>query len=137
MKNKKKDGTRHTPTTLFLATLAHAAVFAVAILVGSLVLFNGQNPAPLIGAASLLSFIIGGAISGFCVSRALGRRGFSLSSASALIFALVLLIISAVISNGKISPRALMNYLCYLPTAILFAFIATRRRSGAKKRRRR
>lgn len=137
MKNKKKDGARHTSVTLLLATLTHAAVFAACILLGSLILFNGQNPTSLVGTASLLSFIIGGAISGFCVSRALGRHGFSLSAASALIFTLILLIISAVLSNGKVSPRALMNYLCYLPTAMLFAFIATRRKVSRKKRRRR
>ena len=137
MKNKKKGDGGRTPRALLPATLSHMAIFIIAVFIGSAILFMQPNPTALVGAASLSAFIVSGAISGFLNSRMLGRGGFAISSASALIFTLILFIISAVSSGGKIPSRALMNYLCYLPTAVLFAFIATRRRENRKRRRRR
>ena len=136
MKNRKKSGEGSPFRALIIGTLVHGAFFAFSILIGAAILYAGKNPTAVIEAAALAALIAGGALSGFSVSKKCGEGGFGKASASAVIFTLVMVIIGALICGGSLSPRALMNYACYLPTAVLFAFIAARKPKQKRHRRR-
>lgn len=136
MKKRKKSGEGSPFRALIIGTLVHGAFFTFSILIGAAVLYAGKNPTAIIEIAALTALIAGGALSGFSVSKKCGAGGFAKSSASAVIFTLIMIIIGALICGGSLSQRALMNYTCYLPTAVLFAYIATRKPQQKRHKRR-
>ena len=136
MKKRKNSHSGSRARALAVGALVHGLLFVIAMLIGSAIIFLQSDPTSVLDIGALIAFISGGALSGFLVSKKHAEGGLALSSASALIFTLVLVIISIIASGGKVAPRALMNYACYLPTAVLFAFIAARKPKPKRRRRR-
>ena len=119
---------------LIFGTLFSAAIFLILTFCASVLLSFTKNPLGASGLTSFAVLLITGAISGFCTAKYKGECGILPSSASAVIFALILLGAGLIVSGGKIATVSLVNILCYVALAVIFAFLAKSKRRRAYKR---
>ena len=91
-----------------------------------------KNPGGLTDILSLVALLLGGIFCGVFTTAFYksGSMGFLCLVASGVVVAM--LVSCLIISGGKISASAFMNYACYLGVALLFGFFA---RSKGKKRK--
>ena len=115
--------------------------FAISILLivlfslfSALILGGLNDPTKNIGIFSLGSMVLSAMLSGVLCSRIKGESGLRFASLVGLAVVLLMLLINVIISNGKVSLAAFMNYGCYLATYILSAYLG-RKRNGHHKHR--
>lgn len=93
-----------------------------AAIVGSL-----DDPTESVGIFSLGSMLVSAAISGILSTRIKGEGGLRFATLVALSVVLIMLLINVIISSGRVSGGAFMNYGCYLGVAALSAFLGRKR----------
>ena len=125
LKNTLKTGW----SAVLLGAAASLLVFALVAALASLAALSAENPSEHIGLASLAVILTSSAISGYSLSRYLGKDGFLRAIASLLVTALLFIVIGAF--SGGITPACLMNAASYLGVGAVSAFLGrprTRRR---------
>ena len=132
LKRKSKNG-GSVPKTLTAFFIA-AGMFVAVCLITSVIAFCTADPMSLVKPFSICALIISAALASFISSK---RGGMASAILSALIFTLIMLIFGVVISGGKTNAGALINYVCYMLTSLLFAYLASRAPKKRWQRRRR
>jgi hypothetical protein len=117
LKNNLKTGWSAVP----LGAAASLLVFALTAALTSLAVLNAENPSEHIGLASLAVILISAPISGYSLSRYLGKDGFLRAVTSLLLTALLFIVIGAF--SGGITPACLMNAASYLGIGAASAFL--------------
>lgn len=110
-----------------------AAAFFATVLICAIILGKTENPTSMIGIASTCAFYVTSACAGLATSRYKGEGGVLPAVLSALTFSLVLLVISAIICDGRVPAITAINLGAYVLISALFAIIGKRR---APRRRR-
>ncbi len=103
---------------------------ASALIVGAL-----DDPTKYLGVFSLGAMLLSAIAGGVCCARIKGEGGVRFAALVALAIVLVMLLINVIISAGKVSGGAFMNYGCYLGTFALSAFIGKKKEGHRKHRR--
>lgn len=117
---------------LVFASLLSLAVFSFA---ASFILSLTENPAVLIGAASLGVTVVSACAVSCIISKKCDSRGVSLSVLVAFATVLVLLSVSLIMTKGAPSGGAIINYACYVAVSALTAFIAMPREKKHRHKR--
>lgn len=93
-----------------------------------------SDPLSVIGTMTLVSILLSAAISGIIQTRIFGTDGVRIATLTALFIALVMMLIGFISNHGTLPTSGVMNYICYLLTAIFFSVVG-RRREGVRKHR--
>ena len=108
--------------------------FAISILLivlfslfSALILDGLKDPTKNIGVFSLSAMVLSAILSGVLCSRIKGESGLRFASLVGLAVVLLMLLINVIISSGKVSLSAFMNYGCYLGAYILSAYLGRKR----------
>ena len=126
MYREKKQTKKDARGRLFLMCLGISlGILLAASLIMSAVAYSSSDPTGKIGIYSLASLIISAALAGFIGSRLSDSVG--VATLTALATVLILILVGAVISGGRLGLGALMNYLCYFGVATLFSLFAKKR----------
>jgi hypothetical protein len=125
MRKRKTQSIRKT----FAGGVAFGILFSVVsffalTLLGAILLGCLKNPTGSVKPASLAVLILCAIISGFATSKYKGSGGVAAASVTALIFIALMIIASLIAGGGALRGMQIMNALCYVPVAILAAFIA-------------
>ena len=131
-KHKSQRRERSGAKAILFGTLMSLGLLFAVSAAASFVLLKLEDPISFLGAGSLASLLISGAISAFITAKYKGEGGFLSSLFSSLIFSLVIFSAALIIGKGKLGIGLLMNILCYLLISVLFAKLATRK---AKRKR--
>jgi putative membrane protein (TIGR04086 family) len=131
-KHKSQRRERSGAKAILFGTLMSLGLLFAVSAAASFVLLKLEDPISFLGAGSLASLLISGAISAFITAKYKGEGGFLSSLFSSLIFSLVIFSAALIIGKGKLGIGLLMNILCYLLISVLSAKLATRK---AKRRR--
>lgn len=118
---------------LIICSLVSLILFPAVSLAFGIVIFNTDDPTGKIKLFSLLSFLTSGIISGFMNSK-ICRGNMKLKVFSALLAALIFLLISLVASAGKIPGATLINLAVYLCIVLLFSTLKAGGRNSRKRR---
>lgn len=116
---------------VIISTLTLIAVSFICSVVASL----NANPSALIGTMTLVSIILSAAVGGSIITRICGEEGVKITTLTALLVSLIMMLIGLISNHGALPTSGIMNYICYLLTSVFFGVVA-RRRAGAKKHRR-
>ncbi len=120
---------------LLTGTLLCAAVFVLCALIAGGICYATKDPLSVLRPAALAAFLVSGAIPAFLLSKRHKDLPAVLTAIPLLIFALLLLICSLILSGGKLSLSVPMNLLCYLLVGGLFAFLGRIEAKKAKRKR--
>ena len=101
------------------------SLFAVA-LTATFVCYLSNDPMAISELASLVSLLIGGAVSGFIFPRLCRDTSIIPTVLSGVIFSLVLLAAGLLLSNGALPLKMLTNMLCYLGVSLLASLLSRR-----------
>lgn len=108
----------------FLICLAASAVLIVLLSVVSAFIANAlDNPTESIGILSLSTLLLSAVLGGIICSRINAEGGLRFAALVALAVVLVILFINVIITSGKVTAGAFMNYGCYLGLYSLSAFV--------------
>ena len=112
-------------------------IFSVlAILLFSLIMtaiaMATEDPASKIGVFSLLAMLASAFVSGVFTAKFRGDCGLGFPALISLMVVLIMLLINVIISGGKVSGAAFMNYGCYLGVYVLSSLIG--KSIGKRKR---
>ena len=121
--------------SLALGVAISTAALLVSALILSGILLVLKNPTAAIKPASLIIFLLCGAVSGFLTAKIKGKGGVAVSVISAFIFVVIMLLVALIVCRGKISGAALMNALCFMLTAALFAYFGRERKKNFRRRK--
>lgn len=108
-------------------------VFFICMLLGAFIAKSLENPNGSVGLISGAAFFVCAALCGFCISKYKGEGGVLPAALCALLFVLVLLIISLVMTGGHLPLLTLVNLVAYVAVSGISAFFGKRK----DKRRRR
>ena len=125
---------RSSKSALIFGTVFTASIFFILTFCASILLSFTKNPLGASGIVSFAVLLLTGALSGFCTAKYKGDYGVLPSSASAIIFALILLGAGLIVSGGKIATVSLINLMCFVALAIIFAFLAKSKRKRTHRR---
>ena len=132
--SKRKNSFASNPMMLFILTVLGAFfVLAICTFTVSAVAYSTGDPTAQINNGSLISSLVTAAICGFTVSKIRGEGGIGFSVLSSLSFVLILLIIKVSAHRGTLSVGIIVDQLCYMGVAAIFAFLGRKR---VKTRRR-
>lgn len=118
--------------SVFIGAGLSAVVLLILSLVIGGVIYMLADPLSAIDIGSLIVLLLGGVISSFIISRRSKEKQVATALLSALLLCACLLVVGAILGGGNISPRALLNYLCYIGVALIGSWLG-----GRKTRRRR
>ena len=93
-----------------------------------------ENSTAGLSTYSLLTLLISSLISGFISAKR--SDGFGSAATSVLVSAAVIMLVGLIAGGGKLSLSAVMNYLCYFGVGMAGAFIARRRASKGRRKKR-
>ena len=133
----------HKAKGSFLDSVAGGFIlcFAISILLivlfsllSALILDGLKDPTKNIGMFSLGAMVLSAMLSGILCSRIKSEGGLRFASLVGLAVVLIMLLINVIISSGRVSLAAFMNYGCYLGAYILSAYLG-RKRDGHHKHR--
>ena len=100
---------------------------AFAILAFSLIMtavaMSTEDPASKIGIFALISMLTAAFVSGIFTSKFKGDGGLGFTALLSLMVVLIMLLINVIISGGRVSGSAFMNYGCYLGVFILSSLL--------------
>ena len=120
---------------LFLICFAISVILILLFsLISSAIVGSLDDPTESVGIFSLGTMLIAAALSGIISTRIKGEGGLRFSTLVALSVVLIMLLINVIISSGRVSGGAFMNYGCYLGVVALSAFLG-RKREGHRKHR--
>lgn len=109
-------------------------IFILLSIICAAILLSLDDPTAFIGVSSLVVLILSALISGI-VSVFLWRDAtIGRSALTATLCVLIMLLINVIISSGKISLGAIMNYVCYIGSYLLGALI-TKHLGGRRRHR--
>lgn len=128
--NIKKTGVR---TIMFGIAFSFLSLIISSFLI-SLMLSGMSDPIRYIGIASLIAFLISGAVSGLATAKYKGQGGVKSALISSLIFIAIIFLISLVISKGSVSGGIFMNYVCYIMLSLLTAALSSREKKHRRRR---
>jgi hypothetical protein len=95
------------------------------------------DPTGKIGIFTLIMLIVSSAVSGIFTSWQNPTEKIGFSMTAALGITLVMLLIGIIISAGKLSGGAFMNYGCYFGTYALLSYLGMRAKDKRKRKMRR
>ena len=95
------------------------------------------DPTGKIGIFSLISLILAATLSGLFASWQNPTDGVGFSVISGLGMTLIMLLCGIIVSAGRLSGGAFMNYGCYLGTYALLSYIGMRAKDKRKRKMRR
>lgn len=122
------------PKSIILGVLFSFITLLVITLVSSFVVLRFKNPTNLVPTASLVVFVLCGTVSGFSLSKLKGDGGMAFALITGLTFIFLFIIVSLILTKGRVPGMLFMNALCYLLVSAFWAFIGKKRQ--AKRRRR-
>lgn len=111
-----------------------ALVIIILSLISALILGALNDPTKSLGLFSFGAMLLSAAASGICCARINGEGGIGFASLVALAVVLIMLLINVILSAGRVSGAAFMNYGCYFGTFLLSAF-AGKKRNGHRRHR--
>ena len=132
-KGKKHTG-RSVAEELLICLGLSALVIIITSLIGALIASGLKDPTGNLGLISLIAMIISALVSGIFSAR-FGDGGLRRSALEALAVVLIMLLICVIMSAGRVSGGAFMNYGCYFGIYILSAYLG-RRRQGHRRHKR-
>ena len=122
--------------TLLLGVPVQVLSLAICVFITGLVASASENPTSIVGLLSIIALLLSGLISGFVISKYKGEGGMLISTLSALLFSLILLLVGIISAKGELSFGVLINYVCYVAAAALGALLGKHRTSHIKRRKR-
>ena len=115
------------PRALLSGVGISLAVLLVFALIASAIIMTASNPTGSVKAASLVTLLVSGAVSGFLISKKRGEGGAFASLLSSIIFIAVILAASLIMSKGQVGGIIFMNCLCYFLISFFFSLLAKKR----------
>ena len=91
--------------------------------ISAVIAYMLDDPTRLLGLFSLASMLLAGIIGGICCARIKGDGGVRFAALVALAIVLLMLLINVILSEGRVSGAAFMNYGCYMGIYSLSAFL--------------
>ena len=124
----KKNGTKlgRLGRLLFCLTISAAAIIIFS-LIASLAVSVFDYTTKYIGLFSLVAMLLAASATGFLISRIFNDDGMLIPSLASLSVVLIMLLVNVILSAGKVSGGAFMNYGCYFGAYNLFAFLGKQR----------
>lgn len=109
-----------------------AAALCLASLIGAFIAINNDDPTGVLGIASLASMIFAAIVSGVFAARFKAGAGLGYYALSALTVVLIMLLINVIMSAGRVSGGAFMNYGCYMGSYLLASYLG-RKKEGPRR----
>ena len=126
-RHKKRREAPGSITVMLLGVLASAILTALLSFIFSFIALSMANPDGAVGIFSIAALIITAAITGFTLSRVKGEGGVLLSTLSALLFTLILLLIGLIASGGALPLGCIINYVCFIAVSAISSLLGRRR----------
>ena len=104
-------------------------------LVSAFFLSKLNDPTTALGIFSLGTMILSAIVSGILCIRIKEDGGLKFPALVSLAVVLIMLLINVIISQGKVSGGAFMNYACYLGSYVLAAFLGRRKKRSGRHRK--
>ena len=133
MKKHKRKEFGLTALMLLGAAFAIAVIVVVSFIL-SVISSLTKDPTSLIGAFSLLSLILSGAISGFVTSKVNGDGGVLVAVLSSVISAFTILAIGLIWKGGAIKLSVPLNLIVFIAVSVIASLLA--KKITRKKRHR-
>lgn len=125
---KKKWGKDIGPVkSMFLGFLFALLSFVLLSLVFSVFIYSSANPTKNLEFISLIILLLSGAVSSLVITRFKAENGSLNAILSCLLFSVFDIFLSLILSGGKVRAVCLLNLICYMSIATLFAFIGKKR----------
>ena len=125
--------------SLPILLLIGAGVSLASVLTMTLILaiasYFTKDPTSLVGAFSLLSLLLAGAISGFVNARTGGDGGALIGIISASVASLIMLSVGLIWRGGMLPLSALLNLTAFILTSVGSAILGKKRARSTRKRR--
>ncbi|MBO5206977.1 MAG: hypothetical protein J6K44_07625 [Clostridia bacterium] len=121
MSKRKAVRGRSAMRILLLNFLWSAGILLVFSLICTFILGMLDNPTESLGLYSLVTLLVSALVAGFVCRRSSGTLGAALLSL--LLTVIVMMLIGVIISGGKLTLSAVMNYLCYFGAGLVGAAI--------------
>jgi lysylphosphatidylglycerol synthetase-like protein (DUF2156 family) len=119
----------------FLICLGISSLAIIGLSFAFALVANGlEDSTGNLGIFSLVSLLLGAAAGGF-VSAKIKKEGALVFSALVAVAVVIIMLLICVISCGKISGGAFMNYGCYMGVAVFSAFLGSRERKHRHHKR--
>lgn len=131
--NSRRKASLSLPYSVLLSVIFSVLAFTVCALIGSAFLMMTENPTGKIKIASLIIFLVSGAISGFSVSALRKNGGILCAILSAGITSILIIATGLLFSGGSTGGALFMNALCYMLVCALFSYLGGKR--PTKRRR--
>ena len=119
----KKNAKNGTAYKIGISFLISAATLSAISLLSAVIAYCTHDPLSLIKPLSIAAIIISAAVSAFITTKIYSITNAILSS---LMLTLIMLT-AGIIAVGGIRPSAMLNYACYMATAALFSYFASRK----------
>ena len=133
-RTKKRKIHKTSANALAFGLIASGISLFLTALIGAIIASFLDNPTSSIGAISFITLIVAGGVSGFSTSKYKGEGGVMPAMLSALVFAIVLLVIGFIMSDGKLPLVTFINLVVYFISATFFAIIGKKRDKKHKRR---
>lgn len=133
MKRRKRKEFGLTALMLLGAAFALAVIIAVSFIL-SVISSMTKNPTSLVGAFSLLSLILSGAISGFVTSKVNGEGGVIVAVLSSVISAFTVLAIGLIWKGGAIKLSVPLNLLVFIAVSVIASLLGKKQPKRKKHR---
>ena len=134
MKRQKRKELSLPILLLIGAGVSLASVPAVSLTL-AIASYLTKNPTSLVGAFSLLSLLLAGAISGFANARLGGDGGSLIGIISAIAASLIMLSVGLIWRGGMLPLSALLNLTAFILTSVGSAILGKKRARSTRKRR--
>lgn len=132
MSVKKNSSEMKNIYKILLCALISLGVLPAVCLTATATAYCTSDPMSLVKTASIAATVISAAISAFVSARKFGMWCATIGS---LIFTLGAMSTGIILSSGDIKAGALINCVCYMATAALFAYFATHKNKRKIRRR--
>lgn len=127
IRNKRSIG---QPGALLIGTLASALTLAAVTLIISVILYYTSDPTRHIGLLSTVALIVTGVLCGALIPQIRGDGGRLTAMLSSLLLSLLLLLVGAIASGGRVPLYCFINYSAYVAVTALVASISGRKKRG-------
>lgn len=118
---------------IFGVCISFFVIFLISF-AAALILSGNKSAASLSGKITLPVLLISAGLSGFITSKYKGDGGIVTSLISSLVFVGICAAVALISKKGIIGGKLFMNYICYIPVSILFAYFGKKRVRRHKRR---
>lgn len=115
------------PESFLISLVISALVIILLSLASALIANLLDDPTRHLGLFALGTMLISAAVSGICCARIKGDGSVGFAALVALAIVLVMLLINVILSAGKVTAAAFMNYGCYIGVYTLSAFLGKKK----------